>query len=77
MKISILLPYKENFSSDYAGAVSLFLNDTTKLSKYKRFIKIYGNTNFKKDLLSSKYINIPIKKTFFLNVPLIYINHLW
>jgi len=65
MKISILLPYKENFSSDYAGAVSLFLNDTTKLSKYKKFIKVYGNTNFKKDLLSKKYINIPIKKTFF------------
>ena len=27
MKISILLPYKENFTPDYAGAVSLFLND--------------------------------------------------
>ena len=28
MKISILLPYKENFSSEYAGAVSLQLKDT-------------------------------------------------
>ena len=35
MKISILLPYKENFTPDYAGAVSLFLNDTIKLSKKK------------------------------------------
>ena len=42
-KISILLPYKENFSSDYAGAVSLLINDTTKLSKYKKNIKIYSN----------------------------------
>ena len=65
MKISILLPYKENFSSSYAGAVSLFLNDTTKLSKYKKFIKIFGNTDFKKDILPNKYINLPFKKTFF------------
>ena len=34
MKISILLPYKENFSSNYAGAVSLFVKDTVKNSKY-------------------------------------------
>ena len=65
MKISILLPYKENFSSSYAGAVSLFLNDTTKLSKYKKFIKIFGNTNFKKDILPDKYVNLPFNKTLF------------
>ena len=65
MKISILLPYKENFSSSYAGAVSLFLNDTTKLSRYKKFIKIFGNTDFKKDILPNKYINLPFKKNFF------------
>ena len=45
MKITILLPYKENFSYDYAGAVSLFVNDTTKKSIYKRSIKIFGNTD--------------------------------
>ena len=28
MNISILLPYKENFVSNKAGAVSLFVNDT-------------------------------------------------
>ena len=65
MKISILLPYKENFSSSYAGAVSLFLNDTTKLSKYKKYIKIYGNTNFKRDLLPNNYTNLLFKKNFF------------
>ena len=35
-KISILLPYKENFSPIYPGAVSLFINDTLNLSKYKK-----------------------------------------
>ena len=42
MKISILLPYKENFSPVYAGAVSLFVKDTVKISKYKKNITIYG-----------------------------------
>ena len=74
MKISVLLPYKENFSSSYAGAVSLFLNDTTKVSKYKKFVKIYGNTDFKRDLLPSKYINLPIKKTFFQSSTRKYLN---
>ena len=36
MKISILLPYKENFTKKYAGAVSLFVNDITKKSTYKK-----------------------------------------
>ena len=35
MKISILLPYKENYSPDYAGAVSIFINAVSKLSRYK------------------------------------------
>ena len=33
MKISIL-PYKENFSPKYAGAVFLFVNDAVINSKY-------------------------------------------
>jgi len=36
LKVSILLPFKENFSPSYAGAVSLFVNDTIKISKYKK-----------------------------------------
>ena len=47
MKISILLPYKENFSPEYPGAVSLFIKDTSSLSKYKKDLIIYGNTNYK------------------------------
>ena len=62
MKISILLPYKENYSVNYAGAVSLFINDTTKLSKFKKNIRIFGSTNFKSKL-SKNYINIELNKS--------------
>ena len=41
---------KENFSSQYAGAVSLFVNDTTNYSKFKKEITIFGNTLYKKKL---------------------------
>ena len=59
MKISIFLPYKENFSPDYPGAVSIFLNSVIKLSKYKKYITVYGNTNFKKKY-KARYKNIKI-----------------
>ena len=61
MKISILLPYKENFSPEYPGAVSLFVYETTRISKFKRDITVYGNTNFKKKF-NLKYKNIELKK---------------
>ena len=61
MKISILLPYKENFSKEYAGAVSIFVNGVNKYSKFKHNIKIYGNTNYS-NILSNKYINLPFKQ---------------
>jgi len=63
LKISILLPFKENFSPSYAGAVSLFVNDTTRISKYKKNIFIYGNTNFK-DKFKLNYKNIKPKINF-------------
>ena len=61
MKISILLPYKENFSPLYPGAVSIFLNAVIKKSKFKKNIIVYGNTNLKKKF-KIKYKNIPISK---------------
>ena len=64
MKISILLPYKENFSKDYAGAVSIFINGVNKHSKYKKQIKVFGNTIYSK-FLSKNYINIPYEKKIF------------
>ena len=59
MKISILLPYKENFSPSYPGAVSLFVKDTAALSKYKKDIVVYGNTSLKKKF-PIKYHNISL-----------------
>jgi len=64
MKISILLPYKENYSKNYAGAVSLFVKDTTDHSKYNNKISIYGNT-LSKNFLSKNYININLNKQLF------------
>ena len=64
MKISILLPLKENFSPKYPGAVSLFINDTLKVSKYKKNSIVFGSTNFKKRF-NLKYKNINIKKSIF------------
>ena len=61
MKISILLPYKENFSPEYPGAVSIFLNSVIKKSKYKNFITVYGNTEYKKKY-KIRYKNIDLSK---------------
>ena len=61
MKISILLPYKENFSPLYPGAVSIFLDSVIKLSKYRNCITVYGSTSFKK-IYNIKYVNIDIPK---------------
>jgi len=64
MKISILLPYKENFSPQYPGAVSLFVFETSKKSNFKKNITVYGSTKLKKKF-PIKYTNITL-----LNLPL-------
>ena len=63
MKISILLPYKENYSPTYPGAVSLFVNSVLKKSMFKKETTIYGSTKYK-DKLSTNYVNIPLSKEF-------------
>ena len=60
MKISTLLPYKENFSSEYAGAVSIFINGINLKSKFKDKIIVYGNTQYRNNL-SSNYSNLSLK----------------
>tara|TARA_B100001175_G_scaffold309539_1_gene311373 strand:+ start:797 stop:2920 length:2124 start_codon:yes stop_codon:yes gene_type:complete len=72
MKISVLLPYKENYSPDYAGAVSLFVNDTVEFSKFKRSIKVFGNTKYKK-FLSKKYVNLSFNNKFFVSKNKLYV----
>ena len=72
MTISILLPYKENYSPQYAGAVSLFVKDVTKVSSYKKNIMIFGNTVSNKKL-SKNYINLDLNKKIFQSTSKIYI----
>ena len=73
MKISVLLPYKENFSEEYAGAVSLFVKDTVKNSKYYKSTHVFGNTNLKKRFLKN-YINIDLNKKLFQSASKNYVN---
>lgn len=74
MKISILLPYKENYSKEYAGAVSIFVNGVNKYSKFRNNIKVYGNTSYQ-NLLSKNYINLTFKKSLFQSSSKIYVNN--
>ena len=73
MKISILLPYKENFSATYAGAVSLFVKDTVKLSEYRKYITVFGNTNLK-NIFKLTYTNIELKKNLIQSGSKLYVN---
>ena len=64
MKISVLLPYKENFASNYAGAVSLFVKDTIRHSKFYDTSFVFGSMPYKNAFLRN-YINIDLKKHLF------------
>ena len=74
MKISILLPYKENYSQEYAGAVSIYINSLNKHSIYKKNIKVFGSTTFK-SYLSKNYTNINLKKNLLQSSSKIYLNN--
>jgi glycosyltransferase involved in cell wall biosynthesis len=72
MKISILLPYKENFSKKKSGAVSLFVNDILKNTLNKRDTYVFGKTDESK-FLDKNYINLNFKKIFLESHSKIYI----
>ncbi|WP_297681876.1 hypothetical protein [uncultured Candidatus Pelagibacter sp.] len=55
-KIFIILPYKESLKPHLAGAVSIYVQDTTKYSKYKKNIKIISSDNINKE----SYLEIKI-----------------
>ena len=74
MKITILLPYKENFTKSSAGAVSLFVNQTLKVSRYRKTIKVFGNTNYK-DYLHKSYKNIIFDKKVFRSSSKVYVDN--
>jgi len=45
--IFIILPFKESLNPNYAGAVSLYVKDTTNYSKFKKRISIISSDDFK------------------------------
>ena len=73
MKISILLPYKENFTINKAGAVSIFVNSILKQESNNNNYFIYGNTD-NKNFLDKRYINLFFNKNFFTSKTKSYIN---
>ena len=72
MRISILLPYKENFSINKSGAVSLGVNDILKNTSKKNDTFVFGKTEEKK-FLDKNYINLKFKKIFLKSHSKIYI----
>jgi len=50
----------------------LFVKDTSQISKYKNSVRIYGNTNYKKKLLSN-YINVKMDKKLFQGNNILYV----
>ncbi len=73
MKISILLPYKENFSFEKAGAVSLFVNDIIKNSIFKKDSFVFGKTD-ESQYLDKNYVNLNFKNQFLKSNSKAYIN---
>ena len=59
MKIASILPYKENYTKNGSGAVSLWVSDFLRDSIYKKDTLIIGSTN-NKNYLSKNYFNIKI-----------------
>jgi glycosyltransferase involved in cell wall biosynthesis len=72
MRISILLPYKENFSIKKSGAVSLGVKDILKNTLNKNNTFVYGKTD-EKNFLDKNYININFKKIFLKSHSKVYI----
>ncbi len=59
MKIASILPYKENYSKQGAGAVALWISEFMRDSSYKNKTYVIGNT-LNKEYLTKNYINIDI-----------------
>ena len=60
MKIASVLPYKENYTKNGAGAVSLWISDFMRDSIYKKNTSVIGSTK-NKNFLTKNYINVDIK----------------
>ena len=59
-EIAILLPYKENYNINRAGAASIWIKDYLSLSKLKNKTIVYGNLDKKIKPLTNNFINIDL-----------------
>ena len=64
-EIAIILPYKEIYSKNFAGAASIWINDYNKLSSLSKNTLIYGNLDKRKKPLTKNFKNLKITKTAF------------
>ncbi len=75
-KIAILLPYKEKYNINNAGAASIWIKDYIKHSKLRNETIIYGNQNKYIKPLTSNYKNISLDKAY-LSKNIFYTNELF
>ncbi len=64
-EIAIILPYKEIYSNNHAGAASIWIKDYDKLSSLSNKTVIYGNLDKGKKPLTKNFKNLTITKTTF------------
>ena len=62
--IAILLPYKEKYNLNKAGAASIWVKDYLSISKLKSQTLIFGNLDKKDKPLTKNFVNIDLTKTF-------------
>ena len=59
-KIAILLPYKEKYNVNKAGAASIWVKDYLLTSKLKKMTTVYGNLLNKDKPLTKNFFNIDL-----------------
>ena len=62
--IAILLPYKENFTENNAGAASIWVKDYLNRSKLKKRSIVYGNLEDNSRPLLKNFKNLKIGSSF-------------
>ena len=70
-QIAILLPYKENYCINKAGAASIWVKDYLNGSKFKNDTTVYGNLKINDRPITNNFQNIDINK-YFINKNLSY-----
>ena len=63
-EIAILLPYKENFTENNAGAASIWVKDYLNKSKLKEKTIVYGNLEKNKRPLLKNFKNLTLNDSF-------------